>query len=51
MQLEILDVKFDMSKMTLEDLQKLRKEARQVLANVEHQLLLRKMANHKQSSN
>lgn len=36
MQLEILDVKFDMSKMTLEDLQKLRKEARQVLANVEH---------------
>lgn len=43
------DIELDISNMTTEELQKARTEIREILSNIEYQLLLRKMAERKSS--
>lgn len=43
-------VEVDTANMTLEELEKAREKTRDMLAHLEHQILLRKMAKHKHSS-
>ena len=44
-------IEVDTANMSLEELQEARNKTREMLSNLEHQILLRKMANHKYSSN
>ena len=44
-------IEVDTENMSLEELQEARNKTREMLSNLEHQILLRKMANHKYSSN
>lgn len=48
--LEILGVELDTKNMTLEELEKTRKEVRDLLAQLDYQIATRKLAEHKHSS-
>lgn len=43
-------IEVDTANMTLEELQEARNKTRETLAYLEHQIFLRKLANHKHSS-
>lgn len=43
-------IEVDTANMTLEELQEARKKTREMLSNLEHQILLRKMSERKHSS-
>lgn len=47
---KFLGIEVDTASMTTEELEKARKEIRNMLSNIEHQLLLRKMAERRHSS-
>lgn len=44
-------IELDTANMSLEELQVARNKTREMLSNLEHQIVLRKMANRKHSSN
>lgn len=46
-----LDVKFDIANMTLEELEEARKNTRNMLVHLDHQILMRKISARKHSSN
>ena len=43
-------IEIDTANMTMEELEEARKKTRDMLAHLEHQILLRKLTNHKHSS-